>query len=77
MLTFTVNELERDGGIFHRCYRITLVAMGNRFKGSKDNKLLGVEVTSANTVPAKGRTETGCSEDRVVRFTNGSRVRRI
>lgn len=62
-------------GFFVRFYRITLGAVGNRFKGSKEGKLLGVEVTSSNTVPVKGRRETGCFEDTVVRFTNGSEFR--
>lgn len=52
VLTFTVNELERDG-IFLRRYRITLAAMGNRYKGRKDTELLGIEVISANIVPSK------------------------
>lgn len=53
VLTFIVSELERDGMIFLRFHRITLGAMGNRFKGSKENKLLGVEVMSAITLLSK------------------------
>lgn len=66
VLIFTVNDLERDGRIF-------VGAVENRFKGSKENKLLGVEVTSVNTVSS--RRETGCFEDIMVRFTNGSEFR--
>lgn len=53
VFAFIVSELERDGMIFLRSYRITLGAMGNRFKGSKENKLLGVEVMSAITLLSK------------------------